>query len=109
MSAKSIGAAVGFALAPFNLITTGAGAILGKNVDDAKAARKAQEGLENQRRQELKTEADAREAAKQKAATSGQRAGKKPLGVGRSSFMTGLGFGSGTNKPGIGLGTLFGN
>jgi len=85
-------------------VTAGTTSYFGKaQMDAAKDARKAQEGLEGDRRRQLASEAAAREAAAARAATAGQRAGT------RTSFTQGLGFGSGNTAQGAGAGTLFGN
>lgn len=104
MSASTIGTAAGFvaggplgALAGFQI---GAGK---EQLDEAKKARRSQERLENEQRDRLKGEAAAREAAAAKAATTGQRVGR------RSSFVSALGFGSGNTQAGLGSGNLFGN
>lgn len=76
-----------------------------KNLENSRRMRNAQNNLEEERRAQLASEAAAREAAKERASTSGQR-------VGRGSLVTGvggLGFGSGNTAQGIGSGTLFGN
>lgn len=106
MGASTIGAAAGFvALGPVGALA-GFGAGMGKEaLDLQKDAVKAQERLEQQRRDELSKEAAARRAAAAKAAKSGSRAG----GSTRSAFMSSLGFGSGNTNAGLGMGTLFGN
>lgn len=67
--------------------------------------RNAQNDLETQRRDQLASEAAAREAARQRAASAGSRVGRGSLVAG----VGGMGFGSGTTAPGIGAGNLFGN
>lgn len=74
-----------------------------ENANAARDQRSSQEELEKHRRRELANEAAAREAAKAQAATSGQRVGT------RSTFTSGLGFGSGNTAQGLGSGSLFGN
>lgn len=104
MSASTIGAAAGFALGgPIGAYLGFTAGVQKENLDEAKGARRAQEDLENQRRTDLANQAAAREAAAERAKTSGQRAGV------RTSFMSGFGFGSGNTTKGIGKGTLFGN
>lgn len=106
MSASSVGAAAGFALNPFQAVWAGLGAVAGgiKDTLDAGAdARKAQDKLESQRRQDLANEAAAREVAKKKAETTGQRVGM------RTSLLDSMGFGGASSTPGLGAGSLFGN
>lgn len=76
-----------------------------QNLENSRRMRNAQQNLEDVRSKQLADEAAAREAAKQRAATAGQRVGRGALvdGVG------GLGFGSGNTAPGVGTGSLFGN
>ncbi len=110
MSASSIGAAAGYAanmtIAP---ITAAVGFIAGlgqENLDEAKRVKQAQLKLEEQRRKELADQAAAREAAKLKAANTGQTIGRPNS---YSSFSSALGFGSGNTQQGLSVGSLFGN
>lgn len=76
-----------------------------QNLENSRRMRNAQDNLEKQRQAELASEAAAREAAKQRAASAGSRVGRGSL----VSGVGGLGFGSGNTAPGIGQGALFGN
>lgn len=67
-------------------------------------ARRAQEDLEFQRREELNAQSAARASARKRAETAGQRAGR---GSTRSQFTSDLGMG--TASSGSGRGRLFGN
>lgn len=90
--------------------TQGIPALVGKmtsdNIGDARAARRAQEKLEAQRRAQLAQEAADREAAKKRAETAGQRVG---LGSARTMLVGTPGSGSGNTPFGNGGATLFGN
>lgn len=101
MGSGSIGQAASL-LNPVSAAVGLTGGLFKKNLDDAKNARRAQENLESQRRAELSDQAAAREAAKAKAATSGQRVGT------RTSFLANIGFGTGSTSQGLGSGNLFG-
>ncbi len=76
-----------------------------KQIGDAKAARRSQQTLEDQRKKELQDEAAARDAAAERAKTAGQRVGARSRVTGRGSY----GFGSGNTQEGLGSGSLFGN
>lgn len=69
-------------------------------------ALKAQKRLEEERRAQLAGEAAERAATKRRAETAGSRAG---AGGARSTFLGGLGFGSGNTPSAPGRGNLFGN
>lgn len=105
MGAESIGAAAGFVVG--GPIGAAVGFMAGaqkENLDEVRRARRAQENLEAERRQQLKNEADARAAAAERAKTTGQRVGRSAL-VGAGPY----GFGSGNSSGGLGAGNLFGN
>lgn len=106
MSASSIGAGAGFAVAGPVGALLGFQAGLGKeSLDETRKTRQAQERLEAERRRTLSAEAAAREAAAAKAATAGQRAGRGT----RASLLGSLGFGSGNTQAGLTMGSLFAN
>lgn len=71
---------------------------------ERRKARRGQEELEQQRKAELANEANARAAAKSRAALGGRRAGSSTRGS-----LTGFGFGTGNVSPTAPRGTLFGN
>lgn len=71
---------------------------------ESRKARRGQEELEKQRKAELANEANARAAAKSRAATGGRRAGASTRGS-----LTGFGFGTGNVSSPTPRGTLFGN
>ena len=73
--------------------------------EPGRAAKRAQDKLEEQRRATLAREAADRAAAKKRAETAGQRAG-----LGSRALLVGqVGAGSGDTAFGSGPGTLFGN
>ncbi len=76
-----------------------------RQIGDAKAARRSQQTLEDQRKKELQDEAAARDAAAERAKSAGTRVGARTRVAGRGSY----GFGSGNTQDGIGMGSLFGN
>jgi len=90
------------------LAITAASALFGATTStlgylDARKARKSQEKLEAQRKDELAREGAERAAAAKRAESAGSR-------TGRRASLTGFGFGaSGGGTPGLGTGNLFGN
>lgn len=72
--------------------------------EPARAAKRAQQQLEEQRRAQLASEAADREAARKRAETTGQR-----VGLGRAAALGQFGAGSGKPTFGLGAGSLFGN
>lgn len=111
-SASSIGAAAGYAanmtIAPFTAAAGYVAGLVKENADAVGEQRKKQEQLEAQRRKELEAQAAAREAARLRAATTGQRIGRPEGGGLYSSFASALGFGSGNTQQGLFHGNLFG-
>lgn len=72
-------------------------------LDPGRQAKQAQKDLENQRRQELQDQANARAAAEATAAVRGQNFGS------RTGLLDGFGFGGGAggSRTGLGYGQLF--
>lgn len=79
-----------------------------KQTQEIKRSRDDQKRAERERADELARETRAREAAKKRDETLGQRTGGFS-GTGASVFSSGMGFGSGDSGRGLAQGTLFGN